>query len=106
MYNGDYFTYFLIVKDIQDDEIRGALSMHLEEETTNSKKKLYFDLANDVKFIPGDSIFKMFCKEYINELQKNRSNEALVAKLSVKYQVPSNFTAFIGKNEDSEIMRI
>mmetsp|Transcript_16288 Transcript_16288/g.16009 ORF Transcript_16288/g.16009 Transcript_16288/m.16009 type:complete len:89 (-) Transcript_16288:1036-1302(-) len=37
----------------------------------------------------------MFCKNHIVDLQRNRDNQDLVTKLSVKYQIPSMFTSFI-----------
>mmetsp|Transcript_18984 Transcript_18984/g.21824 ORF Transcript_18984/g.21824 Transcript_18984/m.21824 type:complete len:213 (+) Transcript_18984:760-1398(+) len=111
MYQNDYFTYFLIVNDVAGDQLKGALSMLVQDETKNTKKKLYIDLEKDVKFIPGSSIFKMFCKNYNAELEKNRDNEALVTKLSVKYQIPSNYTSFIAvkkliKNGKVELQKV
>ena len=97
MFHGDYFTYYCIINDVDGDCLKGALSMHIHDENTNMKKKLYIDLASDAKFIPGDSIFKMWWKNYFKELEKNRENEPLITKLSVKYQIPSLYTSFIGK---------
>mmetsp|Transcript_18986 Transcript_18986/g.21830 ORF Transcript_18986/g.21830 Transcript_18986/m.21830 type:complete len:247 (-) Transcript_18986:102-842(-) len=37
MYHGDYFTYFLIINGVDDDELQGALSMHLQNDNLNEK---------------------------------------------------------------------
>jgi len=71
--------------------------MKVEDIENSQKKNIYLDLENDVKFIAGDSIFKMFCKKHIETLDNNSDNRDLITKLSVKYQIPSRFTSFIGK---------
>ena len=86
-----------MIINVDGDSLKGALSMHIHDENTNKKKKLYIDVSSDAKFIHGDSIFKMCCKNYFKELEKNKANEPLITKLSIKYQIPSLFTSFIGK---------
>ena len=97
MFHWDYFTYYCIINEVQGDQIKGALSMKVEDIENSQKKNIYLDLENDVKFIAGDSIFKMFCKKHIETLDNNSDNRDLITKLSVKYQIPSRFTSFIGK---------
>ncbi|CAI2378606.1 unnamed protein product [Moneuplotes crassus] len=99
MYHGEYFTYFCIVNGVDGDELKGSLSLHTRNIEDTKAKKLLVDLKEDVKLIPGDFIFKMFCKHHNIDLQRNMDNIDLVAKLSIKYQIPSRFTSFIASKK-------
>ena len=48
------------------------------------------------KLINGDEIFKLWAKNKINDLKENaNANQKEIIDISIKYQVPSLFTAFI-----------
>ncbi|CAI2378480.1 unnamed protein product [Moneuplotes crassus] len=96
LFNGDYFTYFCIINDVED-KLEGSLSIKLSMKLGTKKKKYLFNMQEDVKLIGGDSIFKMFCSSYIRDLDKSWANKEAIVSLATEYQIPSKHTALIGK---------
>jgi ubiquitin len=93
--HSEYFTYFCIVNNIAKDKLKGALSLKMFTEKEDDSRNIYVDLEDDAKHIKGTSIFKMFCKSYVDEQSKVYGNRDEIVKNCVKYQVPSRYTSFV-----------
>ena len=97
LYHGQYLTYYWIIDNVKEDSLKGALTMQIHNDKENEITSYNIDVGSHLKFIHGDSIFKMCWKNYIKNIENKKENEDLITKLSLKYQVPSQNTSFIGK---------
>lgn len=93
--HGEYLTYYMIHEYKEEHKISGCLSIKIQEGKSSSKVNKVFNLEKDVKEIPGDSIFKMFCKDYVEDLKFDPKQDKFVTRLCLKYQISSKYTAFV-----------
>jgi ubiquitin len=93
LYHGDYFTYFTLINDLSSDTFNGNLDFAFTRSDTKEKDHVEINLSEHCKIIPGNSIFKLIAKEHIKQLMKQFDREH-ATKISVKYQVPCESTAF------------
>ena len=93
LYHGDYFTYYTLVNEINSDLLEGNLDFQFTRSDNKEQDHTEINLAENIKMIEGDSIFKLIAKQHINDLIKKRQKDHAI-KVSVKYQVPCDFTSF------------
>ncbi|CAI2374388.1 unnamed protein product [Moneuplotes crassus] len=93
MYNGRYFTYFCIL-DSGDGDLEGSFNLDMTL-PTGEAKEYSFDMQKDVRLIEGDSIFKMYAKRKIKDMEDKREDKEGIVALAIEYQIPSNHTALI-----------
>lgn len=93
LYHGDYFTYSTLINELSEDTLQGKLNFAFTRSDNKVQDHVEIDLAEHLKVIPGDSLFKLIAKEHIRDLEKKYQRDHAI-KISVKYQVPSDQTAF------------
>eukprot|EP00344_Euplotes_crassus_P000286 CAMPEP_0197011988 /NCGR_PEP_ID=MMETSP1380-20130617/60839_1 /TAXON_ID=5936 /ORGANISM="Euplotes crassus, Strain CT5" /LENGTH=387 /DNA_ID=CAMNT_0042435149 /DNA_START=233 /DNA_END=1397 /DNA_ORIENTATION=- len=104
--HGKYLTYFMIF-DSLNETLSGNIDIDWSEVGTANKNSVSLSLERDVKFIPGDSIFKMASDHYIKTNSKFVVGRKLILRLSDKFQISSEFTSLIAvtsRNKAKKIM--
>ncbi|CAI2385082.1 unnamed protein product [Moneuplotes crassus] len=105
MAHGSQFTYFCII-DTKGKDFRGSISFDVQEKKDEEIEDILLDLQEDVKHIPGDSIFKMFCDTYIRENSKYELTRKDIISISLRFQVISEYTSLILIGPDMRVRKV
>jgi Ca-activated chloride channel homolog len=101
VFNGDYFTYCAIVNELADEKLKNSVDFSFTRSDNGKEERTVIDFDEHLRILEGDSIFKIIANSYINDKKIEKPKEEII-EASIKYQVPSVFTAFFAAEKLEE----
>ena len=92
--HGDQLTYYAIIDKLESDKLEGILKLNLFNPKINKTELLEYELSTQSMEVEGSTLFKLIANREIIE-STAMYDDKFAMKISVNYQVLSNFSSFI-----------